>query len=102
MLKDGQHVCPRCALLGKPNTLQGIVTHVGFEVLLRGIGFMALGAALVLVLKWALVLLGLGGVGVLLHLGMKHAHLPLGLAVVVGAAALVAAFFLLRSTSSSR
>ncbi|MFY1830410.1 hypothetical protein ACN47A_31140 [Myxococcus fulvus] len=76
--------------------------HLAVELGVRGLGFIAVGWLLAAVVKWTLVLLALGGVGWLLHLGMKHAHLPAPLAVGLGILVLLAAFFLLRPSSTPR
>ncbi|AKF86823.1 hypothetical protein MFUL124B02_34005 [Myxococcus fulvus 124B02] len=76
--------------------------RLAVELGVRGVGFMAVGWLLAAVVKWPLVLLALGGVGWLLHLGVKHAHLPVPLAVGLGVVVLLATFFLLRPSSPRR
>ncbi|AGC47734.1 hypothetical protein MYSTI_06461 [Myxococcus stipitatus DSM 14675] len=81
--RDGQRVCPRCALLGTPRALSDSVVHLGVEV-----GASILGDLFKAMFLWALVLVGLiGGLLGLLYLGVKHLSLPMGLAITVLAAA---------------
>ncbi|WP_342375835.1 hypothetical protein NVS55_31760 [Myxococcus stipitatus] len=92
MLRAGQRVCPRCALLGKPQTLADSVVHLGVEV-----GASILGDLFKAMFLWALALVGLiGGLLVLLYLGATRLQLPWGLTILLFAIPALIAFLLLR------
>ncbi|QSQ13439.1 hypothetical protein [Myxococcus landrumensis] len=92
LLKDGQRVCPRCALLGKPKTLSDSAVHLGVEV-----GTSILGDLLMGMVLWTLAVVALvGGVMALLYLGVKHLQLPVGLTIILFAVPGLIAFLLLR------
>lgn len=84
-------------------SLPDLAVDAALGLMVRGLLFMAVGSVLpMILLSMVLILLVLGGVGFLLYLGVRHAHLPLPLAVMLGSVILLTAWFLLSSSSRFR
>lgn len=103
-VRNGVRICQVCARRPTgPQSLPDLASEAGLGLMVRGLLFMAVGSVLpMILLSMVLILLVLGGVGFLLYLGVKHAHLPLPLAGLMGAVTLLATYFLLRKRSTSR
>ncbi|NTX33810.1 TraR/DksA C4-type zinc finger protein [Myxococcus sp. CA033] len=101
---NGERLCLDCArrTLGS-KSLPDLASEAALGLMVRGLLFMAVGSVLpMILLSMVLIVLVLGGIGFLLYLGVKHAHLPLPLAVMLGSVVLLTAWFLLSSRSRSR